>query len=331
MAISIFTQPVIAVLWDFDQTLIPGYQQDLLFERCGIDSVKFWKEVNALAAYYEAKDISVSHDTLYLNHLLTYVSEGKTDPVLTNHYLREVGHDLEFYPGMPEFLKSSAAEIQEEAAYNANGIVVEHYVVSTGLRQMILGSAAAPYLKDVWACEFIEEAAGVGYLDEVQAPGDADDPGATAISQVGYFLDNLTKTRAVWEINKGCNVTSIKVNDMIADEDRRVPLQNMIYVADGPSDIPIFSILNNKGGYTLGVYNPKIDKHFEEVKSRLMDQGRVKAMAPADYSEGSMANKWIMSTLRSIATRIVADRAKLLADKVQPAAVHVTAAPKADG
>jgi hypothetical protein len=69
VAISIFTQPVIAVLWDFDQTLIPGYQTDLLFDRCGVNSEQFWRENRALAAYYKDRELAVSPDTLYLNHL----------------------------------------------------------------------------------------------------------------------------------------------------------------------------------------------------------------------------------------------------------------------
>lgn len=153
------------------------------------------------------------------------------------------------------------------------------------------------------------------------------DPPATEedslIRQVAYFLDNTTKTRAIWEINKGTNVDDrVGVNDLIAPEDRRVPLRNMIYVADGPSDIPVFSILNLFGGRTMGVYNPAQDEHFRRVK-HLQDQGRVQHIAEANYTVGSGAYRWILLSLEEIAELIVKDRQRALADRVQAPGGHV--------
>jgi len=286
MAVPLFIGNVIAVLWDFDQTLIPGYQQAPLFEEYEVNGRTFWTEVNGLVDHYRAQDIHVSSGAIYLNHLLTYVRENRF-PGLTNAKLRELGSRLEFYPGMPDFLELMRSGIEEQEEFKRHGITLEHYVVSNGLRQMILGSAVAPYLRDVWACDFIETPALPGFLEE----GDKETSTEGAeITQVGYYLDDTTKTRAVWEINKGVNVEpgKIGVNDFIAPEDRRVPLRNMLYVADGPSDIPILSILNQYGGQTLGVYNPRQIDHFRAVK-RLSDQGRVKQIVEADYREDTTA------------------------------------------
>lgn len=320
MAVSLFTGHVIAVIWDFDQTLIPGYQQQPLFEEYGIESPVFWREVNALTEHYKQRGVEVSKDTVYLNHLLIYVQEGLM-PGLTNAKLRELGARLSFYPGMPEFLERARKHIEAREQFRKHEIRVEHYIVSTGLRQMILGSAIAPHVKGVWASDFIEEPARPGFLKANAEPTPA---GEHPISQVGYFIDDTTKTRAIWEINKGCNVDpSIGVNDFIAPEDRRVPLRNMVYIADGPSDVPVFSILNTYGGRTMGVYNAEQDQHFNTVKG-LLDQGRVQMFAEADYTDGSTGSRWILRTLEEIAELIVRDRQAALEDRVSAAGGHVT-------
>ena len=159
-----------------------------------------------------------------------------------------------------------------------------------------------------------------GYLEDGVQTRIQDD---SEISQVGYFVDNTVKTRAIWEINKGVNVDDrIGVNDYIEQEDRRVPLRNMLYVADGPSDIPVFSILNKNGGRTLGVYNPDQDSHFREVKA-LRDQRRVQHFAEANYEPRSSAHRWIMTTLEEMANEIVVAHQRALDDRVSRGARHI--------
>jgi len=319
VAVNLFTGNVIAVIWDFDQTLIPGYQQRPLFRAYDVDEGQFWDEVDHLGSHYADAGLQVAQETLYLNHILTYVKEGKFGG-LNNARLRELGSDLTFYPGMPEFMVEATKEIESDDRFVHHNVRVEHYVVSTGLRQMIVGSQIQGHVKDVWACEFIEDPAPPGYLED-GVQGSLGQDGE--ITQVGYFVDNTTKTRAIWEINKGVNVDAkIGVNDLIATEDRRVPLRNMLYVADGPSDVPVFSILNKYGGKTLGVYNPDQETHFRSVKS-LRDQGRVQHFAEANYQPGSTAHRWIMASLEEMATVIVRDRERALDDRVSPSAKHI--------
>lgn len=319
MTVPLFTGNVIAVIWDFDQTLIPGYQQVPLFREYGIDSVRFWEEVEALGSFYAKAGLAVSQETLYLNHLLTYVEAGPLAG-LNNAKLGDLGGELPFYAGMPDFLAYAKKEIESIPEFVNHEITVEHYIVSTGLRQMILGSRAASHIKDVWANEFIEAPAPPGYLEQgVQTQIAAE----VEISQIGYFVDNTIKTRAIWEINKGVNVDDrIGVNDHIDHADRRVPLQNMLYVADGPSDIPVFSILNHNGGRTLGVYNPDQDSHFRAVKA-LRDQKRVQHFAEANYEPRSGAHRWIMTTLEEMATNIVRAHQRALDDRVTRSSKHV--------
>jgi hypothetical protein len=320
MPIPIFSGTVIAIIWDFDQTLIPGYQEEPLFRAYGVDATQFWAEVRELVGFYAHRGLVVSSDTVYLNHILTYVKEGPFAG-LSNVRLRQLGAELPFHPGMPEFMDRVTAAIQSRPESQAHDITVEHYIVSTGLRQMILGSKVAPHVKGVWASEFIEEAATPGFLNRQASLPITE----AAITQVGYFVDNTSKTRAIWEINKGVNIypEQIDVNSMIAPGDRRVPLKNMIYVADGPSDIPVFSILNQYGGRTLGVYNPGDPGHFKSVKS-LRDQDRVQHFAEADYREGSNAAQWIMATLEELAMDIVESRKRAIKERVHPSVGHTT-------
>lgn len=316
MTAPIFTGRIIAVIWDFDQTLIPGYQQAPLFNEYHVDPKDFWNEVNSLQAHYKNQGIEVSRDTLYLNHILTYVREGRFSG-LTNAKLRALGSSLAFHPGIPDFLKSLQESISTE--FKSYEITLEHYIVSTGLRQIMVGSSINRYVTGIWGCEFIETPAPSGYLKtNSQAP--AAEP---VVTQVGYFLDNTSKTRAIWEINKGTNVNPrIDVNDQIAESQRRVPIPHMLFIADGPSDVPVFSILNNFGGQTLGVYGDS-SEHFEAVKT-LQKQGRVKQICHADYTRGSEASRWIHSTVRDIALGIVQQTDRLVSSEVRRSPGHVT-------
>src|SRR5476649_2026136 len=104
MATTLFTQNIIACVWDFDKTLIPGYMQAPLFKRYGVDEARFWSETNKLVEAYARRGTRVSGEISYLNHLLTYVLDGQMRG-LNNKILRECGKDIEFYPGLPGFFE----------------------------------------------------------------------------------------------------------------------------------------------------------------------------------------------------------------------------------
>lgn len=253
MAHSLFAQNVIAVIWDFDKTLTPQYMQAPLFKKFDVDEKTFWNEANGLASLYKNNGMyNVSADTLYLNHILTYVEEGIFQG-LNNQMLFDLGSEITFFPGLPEFFKTLEDSVRSVPRFATHEIFVEHYIVSTGIRQMIMGSKIAQFVKSVWGCEFVEVVGRPGYLDTNTPLFDDAEP--TIIRNIGYAIDNTTKTRALFEINKGTNKRpEIQVNATIAHQDRRVPFENMIYIADGPSDVPAFSIVNQYGGKTFAVY-----------------------------------------------------------------------------
>ena len=300
------------MVWDCDKTLISSYMQEPLFRHFNVDGGKFWKEVNALKAYYGKQGISVNSDTSYLNHILTYVKAGIFKG-LNNALLREFGKELKFYPGLPQFFGEVKSLINDDEKYKAFDIRLEHYVVSTGFAETIRGSAIAPFVDGIFGCEFIESPAQPGFLESLGAgslSGDvfsADaDSAASEISQVASALDNTSKTRYLFEINKGSNKypETIDVNSSIARESRRVPFENMVYIADGPSDVPAFSILNYNGGSTFAVY-PKGDvKAFRQVDALRRDN-RVQMFGEADYETASQSWLWLTEKVRAIADSIV--------------------------
>lgn len=314
MAQAIYTQTIIAMIWDFDRTLIPGYSQDPIFDEYHIDASTFWGEVNGLTAKYEDRGLLVAKDTAYLLHMLTYVRAGRMAG-LTNSKLLELGAKLELCPGMPNFLQNSIDLVESDNRLRSHGISIEHYVVSTGIRHLIQGSGVGPLVTRIWANEFVDQLPPPGYIADGHTFAGED----AEIAQVGYMIDDTSKTRAIFEINKG---PGYPVNALVPQEDRRVPIKNMIYVADGPSDVPVCSVVNANGGRCLGVYQSQPPSNFEGVK-QLEDEGRVHSIAEADFSDGTQAWLWLTTEIRKIADRICSDRERLIAMKGHPPG-HVT-------
>ncbi|MDH3712849.1 MAG: haloacid dehalogenase-like hydrolase [Gammaproteobacteria bacterium] len=308
MSAPLFSQNIIALVWDFDKTLIPGYMQEPMFRHYDVDANQFWSEVNQLPAEYQRRgvDLTVS-EILYLNHILDYTRRGIFSG-LDNQRLKAFGAELEFYPGLPEFFVRLKHEVAEHKQFVDHDISMEHYIVSTGLRQMILGSAIAEHVDGVWGCELLEDECDGEFL----------------VSQLGYVLDNTTKTRALFEINKGVNKYphEIDVNAQMADGDRRVPFRNMIYVADGPSDVPVFSVLNRNGGRTYAVYRRGSQAQFKQVNQLLRD-GRVQAFGEADYTSGSQTSMWLSHAVSEVAQRIVDERQRVMREKISKPPRHL--------
>ena len=304
-------QNVITFIWDFDKTLTPGYMQQPIFEKYGVDPKIFWQEVNALVDYYARRDLRVSKDTVYLGHILSYIDGGPFEG-MTNETLRNLGAQVPLAPGMPECMDRMRWVVENDTRFAHHDRTVEHYIVSTGLRQMIEGNPIHDKVNGVWACELLSDPPGAGYLSSSTTSSENG-----KLTQVGYVLDNTTKTRAVFEINKGVNVEpSLDVNARMDPDERRVPFRNMIYIADGPSDVPVFSVVGGNGGRTLGVWTDS--GNYDGVKD-LEEDGRVHSIAKADYREGEAADMWLTSSLRKIASNICDVRERRLANISGPA------------
>ena len=311
-------QNVIAIIWDFDKTLIDGYMQDPIFKKYNVNVVDFWNEVNSLPLQYAAKGIRVNSDTIYLNHMITCVEQG-IFPGLNNKLLMELGKELVFYPGVINIFQTLKSRIADNPKYQQYGIHVEHYIVSTGLTAMIRGSAINDLVEEngIWGCEFIEKPI-YSKLAEVTIKSNQD-----VIRQTGYIIDNTSKTRAIFEINKGANKHDyINVNSKMDKKDRRVPFEHMIYIADGPSDVPVFSILQQYGGKTFAIYPKGDEEAFVQVDT-LRKDGRIDMYAEADYTEGTMAYMWLTKQTEKIAESIYETREEEGRRAVGKAPTHI--------
>lgn len=276
-------QNIIAVIWDFDKTLVDGYMQDPIFKEYNVDASEFWKEVNELPEKYKKEGVRINPDTIYLNHFIKYVKEGKFKG-LNNAKLKEYGKQQRFYPGIPDIFKKTSELLNEDPVCKEYNIRVEHYIVSTGFSEVIKGTSVKDYVKEIWGCELIEH----------------EKDGLKEIAEIGYTIDNTTKTRALFEINKGLDVN---VNSKVADSLRRVDFKNMIYIADGPSDVPAFSVVKGRGGATFAIYPKGQHNAFKQVE-RLRQDGRVDMFAEADYSDDTTTSMWICNKILEFAERI---------------------------
>ncbi len=298
---------IIAVIWDFDKTLVNGYMQDPIFEHYQVDAKQFWKEVHALPKkYQEEQGVNVNKDTIYLNQFIHYAKDGRFLG-LNNEKLKEFGTQLQFYQGIPEIFTKTKEMIQNNPAYQEYNIKVEHYIVSTGMKAIIMGSVVANLVDGIWGCELIE--------DEMD--------GKRIISEIGYTIDNTSKTKAIFEINKGIpKHPDLDVNSTMPEEMRRVQIENMIYIADGPSDIPAFSVINKNGGATFAIY-PKGDKAAFNQVEQLRQDGRINMYAEADYSEGTTAYMWITNKILQFANKIREIERDKLASSVSKSPKHL--------
>ena len=298
---------VIAVIWDFDRTLVNGYMQDPIFSYYGVDSASFWKEVNALPEkYLREQNVRVNKDTIYLNHFIRYAKKGIFKG-LNNEKLRSFGKELVFYEGVPEIFAKTKKMIEDNPVYREFDLKLEHYIVSTGMSEVIKGSSVMAYVDGIWGCELIEEETADG----------------SVISEIGYTIDNTSKTRAIFEINKGIpKHPEIDVNAKLPETLRRVSFTNMIYIADGPSDIPAFSLVNKSGGSTFAIYSRGDMSAFRQVE-KLRSDGRIHMYAEADYREGTTAYMWITDKIREKADKIVAGEKTRLMSNVSGVPRHL--------
>lgn len=290
----------IAVIWDCDKTLIDGYMQDPIFECYNVNGAEFWKANGEEIKKSRQTGIRVNDDTFYLTSFIRAAHDGPFAG-LSNAKLREFGAKQKFYPGIPEIFKQTKEMFKDDKTYSEYGIQVEHYIVSTGFAEVIRGSVLMNYVEDVWGCELLEDENGI-------------------INEIVYTIDNTTKTRAIFEINKGKDVP---VNSKIPENLRRVRFENMIYIADGPSDIPAFSVVKKGSGATFAIY-PKGDIKAMRQVEQMREDGRVDMYAEADYTEGTTAYMWITEKIQQMANRIRNEEQKKIISAASSVPRHLT-------
>src|SRR5690606_37319027 len=155
---------------------------------------------------------------------------------LSNQDLRDMGNQLSFFPGVPSFFEELNG-ILKKPKYEEVPIRLEHYVVSSGLKAILEGSVVARQVRAIFGCEFDEEDGHISF------------PKRT--------ISHTQKTQFLFRVNKGLTDLKEDVNDHMPEESRQVPFRQMIYVGDGPTAVPCFTVKKIKGGFALAVYNPE--------------------------------------------------------------------------
>ncbi len=278
---------IIGCFYDCDSTLVPGAMQEPLFRHYGIDGNAFWEEKDKLIATAAAQGVAMDFENGYLNFMLDHVRDGKM-PGLSNRKLRELGAAIEVFPGLPEFFKQTKEMIEGSRLYADHNIKVEHYIVTTGLKEMVAGSRLnTPYLTGIYGSEFYER-------DGV-------------ISHIARAVGHMKKTEFLHLANKGGNVDpAVDINRRMPEHERRIHFQNMKFVGDGFTDVPCFSLVGDRGGDTYGVYDAKLPKARPQAEKLLLEH-RVKAIAPANYAVGSTFYALFTRDLLQTADAIVRD------------------------
>ena len=261
-------KPIIALLYDFDKTLCTQDMQNYAFiPSLGMDPDSFWKEANTFGWQQEMDGILA-----YMYTMLRKCNELGIP--LTRESLVEKGRSIELFPGVKEWFG------RINAFGESLGVEIEHYVLSSGLKEIIEGSGISHEFKMVYASEF--------YYDETGTP-------------VWPKLDvNFTaKTQFVYRINKGVLAVSNDkdLNASMPDDSKRIPFTNMIYVGDGLSDVPCMKMMRAYGGQAIAVYQAGNRLGVEELLSR----GRVDFIFPADYREDTALDSTVKNIIRKMA------------------------------
>jgi len=288
-------QNVIAIVYDYDQTLSPTYmQEEALFPAFGIDSNKFWARCNELV-----KGQGYDSELAYMKVMLDTLEMDRP----SNADLRKLGEKLNFYPGLPEMFEQFGRGLLT-TEHEAHGIRVEHYIISSGLKVMIEGSRLAPHVKAIFGCEFAEDRHG-------------------GIAFPSRVISHTQKTQFLFRINKGFLDMSQDVNDHMPPDVRPIPFEHMIYIGDGPTDVPCFTVMRKAGGQAIAVYNPNDPSRssFKKCYQLCAHAERVKHIAPSDFRAGSHLRLLLEQMVSEIADRIVDTRRRI-------AEAGVVAAPK---
>ena len=275
-------QSTIAVVYDYDQTLSPNYmQEEAIFPHFGINGKQFWQRCGELV-----QEQGFEHELAYLKALLDYLEPDRP----SNEQLRELGAKLSFFPGIPEMFGELSSGLLT-AEHDAHGITLEHYIVSSGIKELIVGSRIEPHVKKIFGCEYAEDADG-------------------HISFPKRVISHTQKTQFLFRINKGMLDLSEDVNDHMPAELRPVPFHNMIYIGDGPTDVPCFTVMKNNGGRAIAVYNPMDATRvsFKKCYQLTAHADRVRHIAPADYRPGSHLRLILEEMITEIADSIVERR-----------------------
>lgn len=263
----------LAICYDFDGTLSPGYMQNYGFiPGLKMTSVEFWTEVKKLTKNQQGDEILI-----YMGQMLRKADQAEIS--VKRKAFEDYGKRIELFKGVEGWFD----RINEYG--RKNEVKVEHYIISSGLREMISGTPIARHFKKIFASGFWYDHEGIARFPALG---------------VNY----TTKTQFLFRINKGSLDVwdKEKINSYVAPDARAIPFKNMMFFGDGETDIPCFRLVKDLGGHSVAVYKPRARRGGRNVAIKLIEEGRVNFAVPADFSRNSEADnvtKAIIEKIRS--------------------------------
>lgn len=270
---------VVAMVYDFDETLSTTYMQDyVLIPELGMTPKTFWKKANQWSIDNGADQITGS--------MYYFMKKARDKNVrLTRENFAYCGTLVKYYKGVEQWF-------DRINAYGARlGLKIEHYIISSGYEEILEGTSIRKYFKDVYGCCY--------------AFGDDGTP-----VWPSRVVNYSTKVQYISKINKGLGKLDDKlVNEYMEDNKRRIPFPRIIYFGDGMTDIPSMKLVKTRGGNAIAVYKPK--SAHKEKAIKLLKDDRVNFALPADYSEGTAIDTVVKTILDKLATERNLDILKL--------------------
>lgn len=259
-------KPIVALLYDFDKTLSPKDMQEYAFiPGLGLTAGEFWSRCSEMSRKNDMDQI--------LAYMYLMLEEARGKMLLNRAEFTKLGASVRLFPGVETWFS------RIDAVCEQLGLTPEHYILSSGLKEIIEGTSIARHFKRIYAAEFCYDDKGV--------------PVWPAMA-VNY----TSKTQFLFRINKG--VLDVNehngLNEFTPEQKRRIPFTNMIYYGDGLTDVPCMKLCKVGGGHSVAVYESD-----RTVAERMLREGRVDFIAPADYSKGSKLEQLTVAVLDHIA------------------------------
>lgn len=263
-------KPTVAICYDFDGTLAPGNMQEYDFiPQLKLKSKEFWSEVRKRAKDQEADEI-LAYMCLMLEKATPTSGVKITRDAFVNY-----GKTVELFHGVESWFQ------RIDSFGKAKGASIEHYIISSGIKDMIKGTVIAKRFKKIYASSFMYDQNDVAHWPALA-------------------INYTTKTQFLFRINKGLLDVwdNSRINSYVAKEKRPIPFQRMIYIGDGSTDIPCMKLVKDQGGYAIAVYKPGSKK--KSSADNLSEENRVNFVAAADYSENSLLDLQIKAVIQKM-------------------------------
>lgn len=264
----------IAICYDFDGTLAPGNMQEHDFiPELELTSRDFWKDVKEKSEEHKADQILT-----YMYRMLEKArSSGKVR--VTKDAFVEYGKTVKLFKGVNTWFNRI-----NQYGKDTHRVTIEHYIISSGLREFIEGTEIAKHFKSVFASSFMYDQHGVAVWPALA---------------VNY----TTKTQYLFRINKGLLDLSddTRINTYIDPRDRPMPFSHIIYIGDGSTDVPCMKLVKTHGGHSIAVYQPHSSKRRQEA-IKLLREDRVNLVASANYMDGKPLDKQVKAIIAKIAS-----------------------------